>query len=295
MGCFEGLKAFPQPDGALRLFRPAENARRMARSMEGLGMPPFPDALFVAAVRTVAGRNGAIGFAPPFDPAWKADHFATARAMYLRPFSYAEGGIGVSISAFPYVVVVATNVSSYFAPGSSKATTTSRVRANPGGTGAIKCDANYVASALAKKEAEKAGFAEAIFLDAKERRYLEEGSSSNIFAVLRNGTLVTPSLEDTILPGITRASVIELARESGMKVEERRVSVQEVMSKGTELFATGTAAGITFFESLTHDGRTAAFGAGKIGPVAERLLAELKGIQYGVLPDRKGWMVDALR
>jgi branched-chain amino acid aminotransferase len=265
----------------------------MARSMEGLYMPPFPEALFVRAVCAVAARNKAIGFCPAFDPAWEGDHFASARALYLRPFTYAEGGIGVGVSANPFVVIVATTVSSYFRPGSSKATTTRRVRANPGGTGWIKCDANYVTSALAKREAEQGGYMEAVFLDAREGRYLEEGSSCNIFAVLRDGKLVTPSLEDTILPGITRASVLELAREAGVKTDERRVSVEEVMADGVELFATGTAAGVTFFESLTHDGRTAAFGRGTIGPVAERLLRTLKGIQYGILPDRRGWMVSA--
>lgn len=293
MGCFEGLKAFPQPDGSLKLFRPAENARRMSRSMEGLYMPPFPADAFVRAVRDVAERNRSIGFAPAYEKSWPADNFASASAMYLRPFSYAEGGIGVNISSFPYVVIVATTVSSYFKPGSSRATTTRRVRASPGGTGWIKCDANYVTSALAKREAETAGFMEAVFLDARAGAYVEEGSSCNIFAVLRDGTLVTPSLEDTILPGITRASVLELAREAGVRTEERRVEVREVMSEATELFATGTAAGVTFFESLTHDGATARFGSGTIGPVAARLLRTLKSIQYGLVPDTRGWMVDA--
>jgi branched-chain amino acid aminotransferase len=240
----------------------------------------------------VAARNKAIGFAPPYDPAWRKDSFVTGHAMYVRPFTYAEAGIGVGIPRAPYVVVISTTVGTYFAPGNAGATTTSRVRATPGGTGWIKCDANYVISALAKREAEEAGFMEAIFLDAREAEYIEEGSSCNIFAVLRGRTLVTPSLEDTILPGITRASALELAREKGIETEERRLSVREVMSDATELFATGTAAGVTFIESLTHDGRTVRFSGGRMGPVAAYLLETLKGIQYGALADTRGWMID---
>lgn len=293
MGCFEGLKAFPQANGTVRLFRPADNGRRMHESMKGLFMPPFPVQMFVGASRGVADRNRRAGFCPAFDPAWPGDNFASASAMYLRPFTYAEGGIGVGVSAHPWVVFVSTTVAGYFRPGSSKATTTARVRAVPGGTGWIKCDANYVTSALAKREAEVAGYMEAVFLDAKEHRYLEEGSSCNLFAVLKDGTLVTPTLEDTILPGITRSSVIELARDAKIPVKERRVSVDEVLTDARELFATGTAAGVTYFESLTHGKHTVCFGDGSIGPVAAHLLTTLKGIQYGILPDTKGWMVDA--
>jgi branched-chain amino acid aminotransferase len=293
MGCFEGLKAMPQPDGTLRLFRPADNARRMHASMQGLHMPPYPPELFVRAVRGVAARNQAIDFAPAYDAAWEKDNFATARSLYIRPFSYAEGGIGVGIPVQPWVVIVSTTVSSYFGSGAARATTTARVRATPGGTGWIKCDANYVASALAKREAESGGYMEAVFLDAVEHRYLEEGSSCNLFVVLRNGTLVTPSLDDTILPGITRASVLALAGDAGIRAEERRIAVDEVMSDGAELFATGTAAGVTAFESLSHEGRTARFGASGPGPVALHMLKTLKGIQYGLVEDTRGWMVDA--
>ncbi|MCX7031895.1 MAG: aminotransferase class IV [Spirochaetes bacterium] len=294
MGCFEGLKAFPQPDGSLKLFRPDENARRFESSMKGLLMPGFPPDKFLASVRRVAGKNRALGFAPAYDPAWAKDDFVAGHSLYLRPFSYAEPGIGVGISRQPWVIVIATPVGSYFKPSTSRAVTSRRVRANPGGTGWIKADSNYVTSALAKREAEDAGFAEAIFLDAKERRYFEEGSSSNIFFVLRGGTLVTPSLEDTILPGITRATVLQLAREHGMRTEERRVSVEEVFAEGTECFVSGTAAGVTFFESLTHEGRTVAFGDGRIGEATRSLLRTLKGIQYGAIRDSHAWMTPAL-
>ena len=133
------------------------------------------------------------------------------------------------------------------------------MRANPGGTGWIKADSNYVTSALAKKEAEAAGYMEAVFLDAKEHQYFEEGSSCNIFFVMKDGTLVTPSLEDTILPGITRRSVLLLAKERGIATDERRVSVTEAFADARECFVSGTAAGITPIESITHDGREAVF------------------------------------
>ncbi len=293
MGCFEGLKAFPQPDGTLKLFRPDQNGKRMEASMKGLGMPPYPANLFVPAVRGVVAKNRAIGFAPCYDSAWAKDDFTAADAVYIRPFSYGEPGIGVGICKYPWVIVVTTPVGSYFKPGTSRAVITRRVRANPGGTGWIKSDSNYVTSALAKLEAEKAGFMEAIFLDAREQKYFEEGSSCNIFFVLKNGTLVTPSLEDTILPGVTRRTILQIAAEKGLKTEERRVSVQEAFSDARECFVSGTAAGITFIESITHEGREAVFAKRAMGETTRDLLKTLKGIQYGAIADTHGWMVAA--
>ena len=151
----------------------------------------------------------------------------------------------MNLCASPWVVIVATGVGSYFKPGTSKAVTTGRARATPGGTGWIKAASNYVISALAKKEAEKQGYMECIFLDSCEHRYVEEGSSCNLFFMLKSGVLVTPALQDTILPGITRDTVIQLARDRGIKVEERRVAIEEVLSEAREVFASGTAAGVT--------------------------------------------------
>lgn len=295
MGCFEGLKAFPQPDGTLKLFRPDENGRRMEASMNGLHMPAFPPQMFLSAVRTLVGKNHAIGFTPAYDPAWAKDDFVSGHAVYIRPFTYAEPGIGVGISKHPWVIAVTTPVSSYFRPGNSRAITTRRVRATPGGTGWIKADSNYVTSALAKRDAEVAGYMEAVFLDAREQRYFEEGSSCNIFFLMKNGTLVTPSLEDTILPGITRKTVIVLAHEKGVKTEERRVSVKEVFSNARECFVAGTAAGVSFIESLTHEGKEVLFSGRQMGELTLSLLKSLKGIQYGALPDSHGWMFPTLR
>ena len=290
LGCFEGLKAFPQKSGGLAIFRPDGNARRMAASMKGLMMPVFPPQMFVAAVRELVKRNLELGFAPAYDPAWQRDNFVAGHSVYIRPFTYAEGGIGVNLSHNPWVVIVTSDVGSYFRPGNAKAITTARIRATQGGTGWIKAASNYVISALAKKEAEAQGYMECMFLDAVDHRYFEEGSSCNLFFLLRNGTLVTPSLEDTILPGITRMSVIELARELGVKVAERRVSVEEVLADAREVFATGTAAGVGYIESITHEGREVVFNNRRIGELAEKLLKTLKGIQYGVSEDRRGWM-----
>ncbi|WP_319475646.1 branched-chain-amino-acid transaminase [Marispirochaeta aestuarii] len=291
MGCFEGLKAFPQKDGSLRLFRPDRNARRFRSSMEGLKMPSYPEETFVKAVRETVRRNRDIGFAPNYDPAWEAGDFAEGHAVYVRPFSYSEPAIGLGLSASPWVVIITTPVGAYFRPGNSKAVTTDKVRAFPGGTGWIKCDANYVVPILAKKEAEAQGYMEAIFLDAEHKEYVEEGSSCNIFFVLKNGTLVTPDLSDTILPGITRTSVIQLAQDLGVNVEERRISIHEVMDSAVEAFVTGTAAGISYFESITHKGQTRVFNDGKIGDTTRELQVDLKGIQYGSREDRHGWMV----
>ena len=292
MACFEGLKAFPQPDGSLKLFRPRENAIRMKRSMEGLYMPGVPVDQFVDAARGVVARNQAIGFAPAYDPAWERDDFTNGHSVYIRPFSLAEGGIGVNLSQAPWFVVISTRVGSYFADGGSSSTiTTSRVRATPGGTGWIKCSANYVTSALAKREAEVAGYLECVFLDAEHHRYVEEGSSCNLFFVLGDGRLVTPALGDTILPGITRRTIMELAAEEGITVEQRPVAVEEVLDDAVEAFGTGTAAGVTHFSSLRHGDTENVFGDGAIGPVARGFLKTLKGVQYGALEDRHGWMV----
>jgi len=291
LGCFEGLKAFPQRDVSLKIFRPDGNAKRMHNSMKGLHMPPYPEELFLKAIREVVKRNQALGFAPSYDPAWEKENFVTGHSVYIRPFAYTEGGIGVNLSDHPYVVIITTPVGAYFKPGRSRAVTTPRVRAHRGGTGWIKCASNYVTSALAKKEAESQGYMEAVFLDAEEGKYFEEGSSCNIFFLLKDGTLVTPSLEDTILPGITRLSVLQIAKDYGLKTEERRISVQEVFSDAVEFFASGTAAGVTYFESLAHNGKEVVFADGKIGEFSAHALKTLKGIQYGLIEDKYGWMV----
>lgn len=293
MGCFEGLKAFPHPDGSLRSFRPDRNGARMHRSMEGLQMPPFPVEMFLEGTLGTVARNADIGFAPAYDPQWEKNNFLTASSVYVRPFSYTEPGIGLNLSKHPYVVVATTPVGSYFDPdSSSKAITTEKVRATKGGTGWIKCDANYVIPTLTKYEVQAQGYMEAIFLDSEEHQFVEEGSSSNIFFLMGDGTLVTPVLEDTILPGITRASIIQLAKDRGVSVEERRISIDEVMSGAMEAFVSGTAAGLSYLESITHQGHERILRDRKMGDLTRDLLHELKGMQYGAVEDRHGWMFE---
>jgi len=268
MGCFEGMKAYPQKDGTLKIFRPDENAARFARSMQGLGMPPFPPDLFVKAGKEVVRKNMEIGFYPKYNSEWEKDNFIFGESVYLRPFSYAEPGIGLGISHEPWVVFVSTPVGAYFKPGRTKARISNSIRATKGGTGWIKT----------------------IFLDAENREYVEEGSSCNIFFLLKNGTLVTPELEDTILPGITRKSLLTLAKDMGVKTEERKISIKEAMSESKECFVTGTAAGLSYIESITKEDKTAVFNNGKMGELSLGLLKTLKGIQYGTVEDKFGWM-----
>jgi branched-chain amino acid aminotransferase len=291
LACFEGLKALPQKNGGLAIFRPDQNAARFYRSMEGLCMPPFPQELFKAACIETVKKNAALGFMPRYNSDWEKDAFMTADSVYIRPFTIAEGGIGVNLSQEPCVIVINTPVSAYFSSGSPDAVVSDRIRATPNGTGWIKACSNYVISALAKAEALKAGYMECVFLDATHRKYIEEGSSCNIFFYLKSGELVTPELGDTILPGITRASIIELARDKGIKTNERQISIDEVIEETKECFVSGTAAGATPIASLTYKGKKALFNNGKVGDFTVGIRDTIKGIQYGILPDAKGWMV----
>jgi branched-chain amino acid aminotransferase len=168
--------------------------------------------------------------------------------------------------------------------------TTDRVRATKRGTGWIKAASNYTIAALAKHEAMEAGYMECVFLDAEHHAYIEEGSSCNIFFYLKSGELVTPELGDTILPGITRSSIIELAKDYNIQVSERKISIEEAQDETQECFVSGTAAGAAPITSLTHKGKKAVFNQGKTGDLAVKIQSTLKGIQYGTLPDTKGWM-----
>ena len=291
LACFEGLKALPQKEGGLAIFRPDRNAARFFRSMEALYMPPFPEELFLKACVETVRRNAALGFYPRYKPEWEKDSFMSADSVYIRPFTIAEGGIGVNISYEPWVMIICTPVSAYFSGGNSDAVVTDRIRATPRGTGWIKACSNYAIAALAKHEAIDDGYMECVFLDAIHRKYIEEGSSCNIFFYLKSGELVTPELGDTILPGITRASIIELARDKGLTVEERQISIEEAMDATIECFVSGTAVGATPFASLTYKGKKKVFNKGKVGELTAYLRDTIKGIQYGILPDTKRWMV----
>ena len=288
--CFEGLKAFPQKNGGVAFFRPEKNAARFYRSMKGLYMPPFPEEMFVKAVVDVVKKNAKLGFTLKYDSDWEKDSFMSASAIYLRPFVSTEAGIGVNISFKPWVIVVATTVGAYFSGGEKGAVVTNRIRATPNGTGWIKAASNYTIAALAKYEATEAGFVECIFLDSQNHKYVEEGSSCNIFFYLKSGELVTPELGDTILPGITRASIIELARDKKIKVSERKISIDEALAETRECFVCGTAAGAFPIPSISYKKKKTVFNKGKVGELTASLRETLKGIQYGLIPDTKGWM-----
>ncbi|MGL1890454.1 MAG: aminotransferase class IV [Spirochaetaceae bacterium] len=291
MGCFEGAKAYPQKDGSIKAFRPDENAKRMFNSMEGLLMPGLDPKKLEAGILESTKRNMETGTLPIYNKEWEKNNFLTADAVYIRPFSYAEPGIGLGVCEEPWVISVSTNVSGYFKEGMrNRAIVTDKTRATAGGTGWIKCASNYVIPILVKKIAERDGYMEAVFLDAIEKKYVEEGSSCNIFFKMANGILVTPELGETILPGITRKSVIELAKDMGVVVEERKVTIDEVMENAVETFVTGTAAGVNHFESLTYKGTEKVFGDGNIGELTEKLQKTLKGIQYGLIEDKFNWM-----
>ena len=294
LACFEGLKAFPQKNGGLAVFRPDKNASRFARSMEGLRMPPFPENLFISSCVETVKRNAALGFSPEYKSEWEKDSYMTAESIYIRPFTISEGGIGVNLSSYPYVMVINTPVSSYFSSASCDAVVTDMIRATPNGTGWIKACSNYTIPAIAKSDALKAGYMECVFLDAVHRSYIEEGSSCNIFFYLKSGCLITPELTDTILPGITRESIIELAHDRGLNVQERRITIDEALEETKECFVSGTAAGATPLSSLTYKGKKVRFNNGKIGELTSEIRDTIKGIQYGKLPDPKGWLTQVI-
>jgi len=291
LGCFEGLKAFPRKDGGMAIFRADRSAARFAKSMAGLRMPPFPKETFVRACLETVRRNAELGFRPRYNPEWEKNAFTAAGSVYIRPFTVAESGVGVNLSREPWVFVITTPVSSYFSGGTSDAVVTDRIRATPKGTGWIKATANYAIAAIARHDAEAEGFMECIFLDATHRKYVEEGSSCNVFFYLKSGELVTPELGDTVLPGITRASILELAGDRGVKTGERKISIEEALDETVECFVSGTAAGAVPITSITWNGRKAVFNGGKAGELSTEIQATLKGIQYGVVPDAKGWMM----
>ena len=293
LGCFEGLKAYPQKNGSLAVFRVDANAKRFYNSMEGLLMPPFPQDMFMDGVISLLKNIKNKKLYAPYNPTWEDDNFMSAKSIYIRPFSYAEGGIGIKYSTNPYVFIVATEVGSYF--GSSEVPTllvSKSTRATPYGTGWIKCASNYVISILEKNKAMRKGYTEALFLDSQEHKYVEECSSCNIFFVLENNRIVTPSLKDTILPGITRDSIITILKDKGYTVEERNISIEEVMDDAKECFTTGTAVGVNHFGKLTYNDKEKTFcNDGCIGRVAEELQVSLKRIQYGLDSCAYDWLI----
>jgi branched-chain amino acid aminotransferase len=283
---FEGLKAYRQPDGGVALFRPETNGERMAASARRLALPELPVEDFVTACELLART----------DADWVPD--AEGASLYLRPLMIAdEVGLMVRPSESVRFLLIASPSASYFSGPLRPISlwlTQEYVRAAPGGTGAAKCGGNYAASLVAQGEAMDHGCDQVVFVDAVEHRWVDELAGSNIFFVLDDGTLVTPELSGAILPGVTRDSVMAMARDSGHKVEERRVDIDEwregvASGRIAEVFACGTAAVITPIGTLKWAGGEATAGDGTPGPTTVELRRALMDLQYWRAPDPYGW------
>jgi branched-chain amino acid aminotransferase len=283
---FEGLKAYRTDDGGISMFRPQANAARFRESAARMAMAQLPEELFMASVRELT----------LIDQDWIPT--AADGSLYLRPFMYAsEVFLGVKPSAEYLYVVIASPVGSYFKGGVKPVTvwiSSEYTRAAPGGTGAAKCGGNYAASLIAQAEAIDRGCDQVVFLDAVERRYVDELGGMNIFFVYDDGSLVTPSL-GTILPGITRDSMMTLARAEGREVREAPVSIDSwradaASGRLTEVFACGTAAVVTPIGMVRSIDGEFVIGDGGTGPVTDSLRTQLVDIQRARTPDPYGWL-----
>jgi branched-chain amino acid aminotransferase len=288
---FEGLKAYRWADGSIVSFRPEANAARLRASARRLAIPELPDEVFIESLRQLIA----------VDHEW-VPAAGGEQSLYLRPFIIAtEPGLGVRPSAEYRYLVIASPAGAYFKGGIKPVSvwlSTEYVRASPGGTGAAKFGGNYAASLLAQSEAAANGCDQVVWLDAIERRYIEEMGGMNLFFVLGSGgsaRLVTPELSGSLLPGITRDSLLQLAGDAGFAVEERRIDVEE-WRKGvadgeiTEVFACGTAAVITPVAAVKFGGGEFTVGDGTPGEVTMALRDTLTGIQRGTFADTHGWM-----
>lgn len=284
---FEGLKAYPTADGGITLFRPEANAARFNASARRLAMPELPDGLFVDACRelVLADRD----WVPTQDGA----------SLYLRPFMIAtEAFLGVRPAKAYKFIVIASPAGNYFKSGAPAVSiwVSQYTRAAPGGTGAAKCGGNYAASLVPQAEAMAKGHDQVVFLDAAEHQWVEELGGMNLYFVFADGTMITPPLSGTILPGITRDSLMALAREEGLTVREERYSLPQWRADAAsghllECFACGTAAVVTSVGQVTEGDESFTIGGGGPGQVAGKLKERLVAIQRGAAPDPHGWVM----
>ena len=290
---FEGLKAFRHADGSVWAFRPDRNAARFTASAERLALPHVPEDAFVAALRALVTVD------EPWVPS--AEHGETS--LYLRPYMIAtEAALSVRPAREVLFGVIASPAGPYFDTGPKPVSiwlTTSTIRATPGGTGAAKCGGNYAASLAGLAEAVANGCEQVAFVDAVEHKWLEEIGSMNMFFVYADGRIATPELSGSILEGVTRASVVDLAKDLGHTVEERRISADEwkdgVRSgEITEVFASGTAAVITPIGRVAWPDGDLTIGDHSVdhgvGPVTQSIRSALLDLQYGRTPDPRGWL-----
>jgi branched-chain amino acid aminotransferase len=284
---FEGLKAYRQPDGGIALFRPEANAARFNASARRLAMPELPEALFLEAVEQLVRT----------DREWLPA--VEGGSLYLRPFMIAtETFLGVRPAKQYKFLVIASPAGNYFKSGAPAVSiwVSQYTRAAPGGTGEAKCGGNYAASLVPQAEAMARGHDQVVFLDAAEHKWIEELGGMNVYFVFDDGSLVTPPLGGTILPGITRDSLLALARDEGLTVREERYSIDQwradaVSGKLVEAFACGTAAVVTPIGKVCgHDGDFTV-GSGGPGQLTGKLKARLTAIQRGEAPDPHGWVV----
>ncbi len=284
---FEGLKAYVQADGSIALFRPEANAARFNASARRLAMPELPEELFIESVRqlVLADRN----WFPTVD----------GGALYLRPFMIAtEAFLGVRPAKQYKYLVIASPAGNYFKSGAPAVSiwVSDYTRAAPGGTGAAKCGGNYAASLVPQSEAMARGHDQVVFLDAAEHKWIEELGGMNLYFVMADGSLITPPLSGTILPGITRDSLLQLAREEGLTVHEERYSLDQWRADAAsgqlvETFACGTAAVVTPVGKVCGTDGDFTIGSGGPGQLTQKLKASLVAIQRGEAPDRHDWML----
>eukprot|EP00262_Sarcandra_glabra_P009999 TRINITY_DN24849_c0_g1_i2.p1 TRINITY_DN24849_c0_g1~~TRINITY_DN24849_c0_g1_i2.p1 ORF type:complete len:319 (+),score=58.01 TRINITY_DN24849_c0_g1_i2:366-1322(+) len=280
-GLFEGLKAYRKEDGRFLLFRPEENALRMKMGAERLCMPsPTVDQFVDAIKRTVLANKR---WVPP----------SGKGSLYIRPLLIGSGPtLGLAPAPEYTFLTYASPVANYYKEGSAPINLVVEDefhRAMPGGTGGVKTISNYGPVLKAQAQAKSKGFSDVIFLDSVTKRNLEEASACNIF-IVKGNVISTPATQGTILAGITRRSIIDIACNYGYQVEERPVPIEE-LTDADEVFCTGTAVVIAPVGSVTHHGIRVEYKTG-VGAVSQQLYSTLTGIQMGFLEDKMGWTVE---
>ena len=286
---FEGMKAYRKPDGKIQLFRPLMNVQRMKNSCERMCMPEVPEDLFMAGLEAVIEA----------DKEWVPSGANTS--MYIRPFLFGDDAAMAVLPANHYKFMIILSPTGPYYAANNAGLTTARiyvqdkyVRAAQGGTGYAKAGGNYGGAMRASKDAAKYNCKDVLWLDAAEHKYVEEVGTSNAFFMIGDEVITAPLDSGTILPGITRNSVIQLLKKWGIKVSERKLSIDEIEAAakdGTlkEIFASGTAAVISPIGWLNHNGQDMQVADGKVGPVAQKLYDNIYGMQTGVVEDDMGW------
>ncbi|XP_038881731.1 branched-chain amino acid aminotransferase 2, chloroplastic [Benincasa hispida] len=279
-GLFEGLKAYRKEDGSILLFRPEENALRMRMGAERMCMQSPTVDQFVEAVKATVSANKR--WVPP----------SGKGSLYIRPLLMGTGAVlGLAPAPEYTFIVYVSPVGNYFKEGLAPINLVIEHelhRATPGGTGGVKTIGNYAAVLKAQSAAKAKGYSDVLYLDCVHKKYLEEVSSCNIF-VVKGDVISTPAIKGTILPGITRKSIIDVARSLGFQVEERFVAVDELL-EADEVFCTGTAVVVSPVGSVTYLGKRISYGNG-VGVVSQQLYSVLTRLQMGLIEDKMNWTV----